>query len=148
MDQLSSASGAALLVLLIAVAGCTPSEPKAAPTASEGMPGPTSLPSSVVAAPIGGEKVIFQLDSQRGGYSVDLPITSDRMNLYLRCIGTGVLQISIDEVAAYDYACTYGQDPGELDSFDVRYVDEIHLHIAPDTDQLWAATVTAVPLDG
>ena len=139
-------TAAACLVL----AGCTTSI-TASPVPTSESPGGTSTtpapaPSTLTADPIGSEAIALQLASQRQGYEGEIDRTRDRAKVYVRCVGEGTIGIGIDQVAEYKVPCT-ADGEGELDSFDVRYVERLRVHVESDSDQLWALTITAVALE-
>lgn len=141
----------ACAVAVLSAAGCTAAPaPTAAPSAtatSSPSATPPAPPDELHAEPFDGEKVVLSLDSRHGGYLTDVPVESDRANVYLRCVGSGSLSVVITDVARFEYPCGVAGDPGELDSFDVRYVDRLHLEVTQAGEGIWALAITAVPLD-
>lgn len=154
MDQLTLRTAAIpLLLVTLLVPGCTP-QPASTPAPAVSTPGASSTPSPVPTVPTElaaeapeEEPVIFAVASRHGGYLAGpFPRTSDRINVYVRCFGDGALDVDLTDVAAFTVDCATDSAEGTLNSFDVRYADEFTVKVSADDSQLWAMTITTVPL--
>jgi hypothetical protein len=154
VDQLTlRAAALPLLLVTLLVPGCTPQSartpaPAVSTPVATSAPSPApSEPAELVAEAPGDEPVIFAVASRHGGYLAGpFPRTSDRINVYVRCFGEGALDVDLTDVATFAVDCETDSAGGTLNSFDVRYADEFTVKVGADDSQLWAMTITEVPL--
>lgn len=137
-------------VVVAAMVGCSSSSgPRPSASTHPESTEPTANSSrAVIAEPPAGEKVLGQLENQRGTQQIG-PVQSGsgRIAVYVTCVGTGVLQIDIPGVGSFPNKCDpTGSDPDIANTFDVRYVDSVTVTGTADDSLLWGLTVT-VPHD-
>jgi hypothetical protein len=147
-------TGAGLVLVCATLAGaCTAgSTPRVAdrPSPVAGTPRTSSAPSvptTTAAAPVAGEPVLGRLSSQRGTQTLGpYPVTTGGIAVYVVCVGTGELDVSIPGVGGFPQRCSPdGGDPGVRDAFDVRGVQSVTVQGQGDDSLLWGMTVTSVP---
>jgi hypothetical protein len=101
---------------------------------------------SAVAAPPNDEKVLGELDSQRGTNVLGpFTVTTPRIAVYALCRGTGSVAVVIAGVGSFPMACSH--DPkasGIRNTFDVRYVKSFSVEGQGDDSLLWGVSVTAI----
>lgn len=151
MDQLRTAAVALLGLTVLALAGCTfanddgenstaprPTSPSSAP------PSPSSSPGQLIATYPDFEALYGTLDSRRGTAELG-PYSkiSDRIGVYVRCYGEGVITIDIPGAAKFEQLCLLdANDPGTRNTIDVTYVDEIVVRGSAENSNLWSIAVT------
>ena len=132
------------LVLALALAGCSslpfiPLPTTPAPTE------PAALPTELVAyQPVSGEVAVDSLSTQTGTQSLGpFPADSERIAVYVDCIGRGEVIIEIVGVGKFNNPCNRrGGGMGTRNEFDMRFVKDYSLRVSASDEQMWALTVT------
>jgi hypothetical protein len=157
VDQLIHrlARGAAAAIVLLSLSACVSGAPHGGSTGSGGpapatpvtgsaSPTVSSTPTTLQSSYPATEQLIGELSSQRGINQLGpFPVTSDRVSVYIRCVGDGKVDVEIVGVASFANDCSPDDtDLGTQNTIDVRYVDSIVLRVSGDNTLLWAAALT------
>jgi hypothetical protein len=149
-----------LIVAVLALTGCSsfgfiddpppvaPSQsttPEATPDAQSSAEGDGPLTAS--ARP--GDTVLDQERAMSGGQEIDnLAPTGPRVDVNVRCVGTGELEIKVGVLGQYGVTCGAADAPEHGASFDASRTTSLVVTVTPPDDSvLWAMTVTSGPLD-
>jgi len=130
---------------LLALAGCTTASfeiPRPSVTASSGPP---ALPTEFLAyEPVEGERAVGTLATQTGINSLGpFTVASERVAVYVDCLGQGTVSVEISGVARFDNPCYPRVGPlGTRNELDMRYVDDYTVTVTATDEQLWALTIT------
>lgn len=90
-----------------------------------------------------GALVLGQLSSTRGTAETGpLQPSTPSIAVYVRCYGTTELEIDIEGVASFPVPCVTDEaDPGTLNVFDVRHVEEVTVRGSSENSNIWAVAV-------
>lgn len=104
-------------------------------------------PESLHATYVKSGALLGEISSARGTSTVDVePSETGRIAVYVRCYGEGVLTVEIEGAATFDQACiTDSEDPGTVNSIDVRMLDKVVVRGSAENSNLWAVAVTEFP---
>lgn len=140
--------------LIAATSGCVPESPATgvptvtpspveSQTEEEPMPLGTPIHELTMSVP-DGVFVLGQLSSTRGTAETGpLQPSTPSIAVYVRCYGTTELEIDIEGVASFPVPCVTDEaDPGTLNVFDVRHVEEVTVRGSSENSNIWALAVT------
>ena len=156
MDRLRFASiGLTVLAVSIILSACAGGPPPKSDQASAGTPTDVSSTNHLDASPAPTEVLAYEPDNeplvgtfsnQRGILSLGpFTPTTDRIAVYVDCVGGGQITLTIDGVGEFPNACGDDAVPvGTRNTFDVQHVDSYTVTINGEDDQLWAVSISAV----
>jgi len=137
-----------MVVASMTIAGCTVDPVDADPVVvdpSRTVTEPPALPTEFLAyEPVPGERAVATLSTQTGINSLGpFRVASDRVAVYVDCIGEGTIAVDISGVARFDNPCYSRVGPlGTRNELDVRYVNDYEVTITATDEQMWAVTIT------
>jgi hypothetical protein len=90
------------------------------------------------------ETLIASLSSQRGIQEIGpFPVTTDRISIYVRCVGDGKVAVDAFDAGSFTVWCTIDDNgPGVSNTIDVRFAHSIRVRVEGDNSLLWALAVT------
>lgn len=90
------------------------------------------------------EVLLGSLASQHGTNEIGpIPVTSERISVYVRCVGVGSVDVNVAGVASFPNDCSpNATDLGIQNTLDVRFVDEFTVRVSGENVLTWAVAVT------